>query len=519
MNNNFLKIFTLLVLVNSFSAACTTLPDPEHRPKLETRPTVDTKLSQIFSKAVQENESNSGFVLIRKGDRALHERLLLADIAEQSIDAQYYIWNSDKSGKLLLKTLIQAADRGVSVRILLDDFNVGDRDDHLLVVNEHPHIQVRIYNPFLKRSGVRKWFNFAWDFDRLNRRMHNKTYIVDGAAAITGGRNIGDEYFDQNPHINFSDLDVLSIGPVVEQVSASFEDYWNSPWAIPVDRLLEKSSAEIDLKQLLTELNNSEVEQLQFSLSDNVTANENHFQQLLNQFVWAQAVFIQDDPNTGENKANQEEPKRVAQKLFDLTENSKKEVLIESAYFVLGEPALKLAGRLQEQGVRVFALTNSMASNDVLLNHASYSMVRKDMLEQGIELYELRPDASSCLELIGRQDYCDDDSHLGLHSKSAVFDRKIVYIGSLNINLRSAYLNSEVGMIIHSPVLALQLAQQIEQNMLPVNSWQAINENNKLQWVTVEGGEEVRSSYEPRQSWMNRIKAGTLTLLPGAKYY
>ncbi len=519
MKNNFAAI-AILTLLGTMVSSCGSLPlQAENRQETTFTEVSRTKLFQIFSSDVQEHADDSGFILLRKGVRALNERILLADIAEQTIDAQYYIWNSDKSGKLFLNRLIQSADRGVSVRLLLDDFNVSDRDDQLLAVNSHPNIQIRIYNPFVTRSGVIKWLNFAVDFNRLNRRMHNKTYIVDGTAAIVGGRNIGDEYFNQNSHLNFSDLDLLTIGPVVEQVSESFEAYWNSPWAIPVDQILTTSLDQIEGKELLNELHDTQEQQLHLSPHYEAIDPETNFQQIIKEFVWAHAEFFYDEPGADEKTAHPKGPKRVAQKLIDLAEKSRHEVLIESAYFVLNEPALKLAGRLQESGVRIYVLTNSMASNDVLPNHASYAMVRRDMLDQGIELFELRPDAVSCLELIGHQNYCDDDSFLGLHSKAAVFDRKIVYIGSLNFNLRSAYLNSEVGMIIHSPVLAEQLVQQIEQNMLPENSWQAVLDEESVQWVTEIDGEEVRSNHEPQTSWRQRFKAGVLTLLPGANYF
>lgn len=214
-------LFTVLIFMVS---SCATLPDRiEDEYQSTSTLAVEPRLSQIFSQAVDEQGDKSGFILLRKGVRALRERILLAEIAEKTIDAQYYIWNNDKSGKLLLSKLAKSADRGVSVRLLLDDFNVGGRSEQLLAINSHPNIQVRVYNPFVTRSGVGKWFNLASDFSRLNRRMHNKTYIVDGTAAIVGGRNIGDEYFDQNEHINFSDLDLLTIGVAVKQVSESFK--------------------------------------------------------------------------------------------------------------------------------------------------------------------------------------------------------------------------------------------------------------------------------------------------------
>lgn len=479
----------------------------------------ETRLSKIIFPAVTKQGQNSGFLLIRDGKRALVERVYLADMAEHSIDTQYYIWNSDKSGKLLMQRLLLAAERGVSVRLLLDDFSVGDRNDQLLAINSHPNVQVRVNNPFITRSGVGKWLNFAFDFDRLNRRMHNKTYTVDGTVAITGGRNIGDEYFNQNEHLNFHDTDLLSVGPVVGQVSKSFSEYWNSPWAIPIDKLVEDDSKKREENPFSGIFTADLASPLQLSIPAESNKLEEHFQKSLDELVWAPAVFIADAPWGDDKKKHSEEPKRVAKHLLKMTENSSREVLIESAYFVLNEEALELVGEARKRGVTIRALTNSMASNDVLPNHASYAMVREDMLKQGIVLYELRPDAASCVELVGRPDFCDNDSMLGLHAKAAVFDRKTVYVGSLNLNLRSAYLNTEAAMIIESPILANRLAEQIELNMARENSWQPVIKDGQIQWITENNGEEYISEHEPYTSWGERVEKNMLILLPGSEYF
>lgn len=518
------KCFITLAVFFSFTAmliCCGPLPTKTAY-SLSSAPTPDehTRLAKIFSPGVQGHDEQSGILLIRDGKNALLHRLYLADLAEHTIEAQYYIWNGDKSGKLLMQRLLLAAERGVTVRLLLDDFSIGDRNKQLTILNSHPNIHIRIYNPFVVRSGVAKWLNFAFDFDRLNRRMHNKTFTVDGTTAITGGRNIGDEYFSQNEHLNFNDADLLSIGPVVHQVSESFFNYWNSPWAVPVEQLIGDDATEKNRQGILQELAENDLAgPLQITLPSEQRILERHFQELLGHMVWAPATFIYDEPGSTEKEAYSDEPKRVARHLLDLAGDSRKEVLIESAYFVLNEAALEIVDQVYARGVTIRALTNSMASNDVLPNHASYAMVRKDMLKHGIELYELRPDAESCLEFIGREDYCDNDSAFGLHAKTAVFDREIVYVGSLNMNLRSAYLNSEAAMIVYSPFLAEILAAQIEINMRRENSWQAMIKEGEVQWVTVINGLENVSSHEPQTTWLERVKKGLLILVPGSEYY
>ena len=507
-------ISCLIMLAN-----CTYLPDKDSATSgiLQEHDRA-ARLATIFDPAVLKHSEESGFILLRDGDRALRERLYLADIADHSIDVQYYIWNSDMSGKLLARKLIEAADRGVSVRMLLDDFSVGNRNELLLTVNSHPNIQIRVYNPFVYRTGVAKWLNFAFDFERLNRRMHNKTYSVDGVAAIVGGRNIGDEYFSHNENLNFRDLDLFTVGSAVRQVSQSFQEYWASPWAIPIDRLVQ-----FDLEQpgkdrlaALVEANKTELPWVLYSAQSG--SPETHFARSVNELVWAPAVFIYDLPG-GENNAYQEGPKRVASHLLQLAKDSDQEILLESAYFVLDESALALAARLREKGVKVRALTNSMASNDVLPNHTSYAMVREEMLRQGIELHELRPDALSCLDYLGQEKYCDQDSFLGLHAKAAIFDRKTIYVGSCNLNLRSAYLNTEVGMFIESPLLAEIIAEQIESYMTLENSWQPILRDDNVVWVTESNGKEEIILHEPQTIWLERFKEGIITLVPGAQYF
>ena len=315
------------------------------------------------------------------------------------------------------------------------------------------------------------------------------------------------------------DLDLLSVGSVVDKVAQSFQHYWESPWAIPIDQLISSDEDGADSDRL-EKLIDAHLEMLSaFPPAKTKMVPQSYISRLQKDLIWAPATFVYDQPGGDLSEAYTEGPKRVAAHLMQLAEDSEKEVLIESAYFVLDEEALGVAEGLSKKGVRIGAVTNSMAANDVLPNHASYAMVREDMLRQGIELHELRPDANICLETIGKEDYCDADSFFGLHAKSAVFDRSIVYVGSCNLNLRSAYLNTEVGMFVESTELAEILANQIESHMQPANSWRPILKNENVVWVTEVEGQEKIVIYEPHTSWLERVKEGVLTLVPGAKYY
>lgn len=507
----------IIVFLLAIISGCAELPTKQTGVLSVPEPYGEGVLGEVFSSPEGTGEDESGFILLRDGKQALRERLNLIEISERNIDMQYYIWNSDQSGRLLMQQLFIAAERGIKVRLLLDDFSVGDRNDQLLAINSHPNIEVRIHNPFMVRSGMGKWLNFSLDFDRLNHRMHNKTFTVDSVVTITGGRNIGDEYFDYNEQINFDDVDLLSVGPVVQQVSKSFIDYWNSPWAVPVEQLLEDDSKPDETAT--QEFISDDIASFLDEPPQDPFLLQSHFYKLKNELIWAPAEFVADEPGGTEGGAFGDGPKRVALRLVELAAESEQDILIESAYFVLNDEALEVARQLSDKGVTIRALTNSMSSNDVLPNHSSYAMVREDMLDSGIELYELRPDAESCPELIGNAAYCDEDSYLGLHAKTAVFDNEIVYVGSMNLNLRSAYLNTEAAMIVKSPILALELSEQIELNMKPENCWKVLKKDGDLIWVTTRKGVEETSDNEPLTSWLERFEKGFLELVPGAEYY
>ena len=309
--------FAVTILCLILLAGCASLPNKDVVTSgilQENNRTV--RLAKIFDSAVLKHSDDSGFILPRDGDRALRERLHLADIAERSIDVQYYIWNNDMSGKLLAQKLIEAADRGVSVRILVDDFSVGERNELLLTINSHGNIQIRVYNPFVYRSGAAKWLNFAFDFERLNRRMHNKTYSVDGVAAIIGGRNIGDEYFNHNENLNFRDLDLFIVGSVVRQISQSFQEYWASPWAIPIDRLVQSDFEEASNDRIATLVDANKTELAGILNSVQSASPKAHFARSVNELVWAPAMFIYDRPGGKNNDAYQQGPKIVASHLL-----------------------------------------------------------------------------------------------------------------------------------------------------------------------------------------------------------
>ncbi len=506
-----------LALIGLLLSGCAQLPAQLNRPaEYAFDKPGTTELGVLADGAAQRHAGQSGFIILDTGRQAFLQRAALIEAAERSIDAQYYIWNSDVSGRYLARRLLLAADRGVRVRLLLDDINVAGRDSVLAALDRHPNIQIRIYNPFAARAGVGKWLSFIGDFQRLNRRMHNKTFVVDAAFGIAGGRNIGDEYFDLHPQVNFRDRDVLAAGPVVRGMSANFDAYWNNAWSYSIENLAPEvaTAQEVEAQTVQARAAAGDTTGLGRAPVQGVAAGYAEAQQSLAQMTWAPAELVYDLP-AEDMHGDADQPRQTAQALRGLVNASKAEILIDSAYFILGDDQFEGVSRLRERGVRVAALTNSLATNDLTTNHAGYAQSRPGMLAHGLELHELRPDAAACTVWIDLAGFCGKGT-VSLHAKSVVFDRKTLYVGSFNVNLRSIYLNGETVLIIHSPVLAERVARDIELAMAPENSWQVSQDaEGRLRWSS-NGG--AVWTHEPETGWWRRFKSGVFGLLPIEKY-
>ncbi|MFB9216223.1 phospholipase D family protein [Vibrio sinaloensis] len=498
------------VCIIGLLSGCGSLPEQITHSTLPPVSPMETPLSTLSDRYWSDkSEPASAVFLQESGWDALAQRLALVESAQQSIDIQYYIWNSDRSGTYLASRLWAAADRGVRVRVMLDDINLNQREPLLIALNSHPNVEIRVFNPIPTRRGVAKWLNVLGDFSRLNRRMHNKSFTVDGAFSIVGGRNIGDEYFDLSDEINFRDRDVLAMGRVVKEVQTGFDVYWDSRWSYPVDLLGDDEDIDLtELEQALPPryLNYpalpTQAGQAQQLLDDVIKRMEN-----------VKARYVYDQPVPAD-ESNTSEPKTTAKYLSQLASESGTQVLLESAYLVFDDRQLDNWQTLNENGVTVKALTNSMASNDLVTNHSAYAGRRQDMLEHGIELFELMPEAKVCLESTKDQSKCAPQTAYGLHSKAAVFDQNIAAIGSFNFNLRSTYLNSESLLIIDSPVVAQALSDDITEAMSAQNSWQLELEDGYVYWHS---GEQSFDK-EPNTSKWRRFQSSFLQLLPIEKY-
>ena len=470
---------------------------------LAYEPHPDARLAAVSRDLIEEKDDGpSGFIKLFRNDDAMRWRLLLADMAEETLDMQYFIWKGDASGELLLDRVIKAADRGVRVRILVDDIYLIGADRTIAALSQHPKIEARMFNPAQHRTGsiAIRGLEFFGRIEQMNHRMHNKLIVADNRFLIVGGRNIGNEYFGLNPKQNFTDFDVLGFGPVAKKVSASFDIYWNNQWAYPGEALLQNYKGEELLPILRQELRE------RLEKDENLLIEFQQQQQDWNKLLWSlaqnaksgQARVIYDEPLVGEDIL----PVQLVESLGELTVNAQHEILISSPYFIPDAEFYRDASALISRGVRIVILTNSLGSTNHPIVHSGYKKHRKRVIEMGVELFELRHDATAR----GKFDTPPVQSKaFGLHAKYIVIDRKFTFVGSLNLDPRSIYLNTEMGLIIDSRTLALAVAKEFEDELKPENSWQVLlDDKGKVYWKSGEKTlhkDPARSAWHRFQAW------------------
>ncbi|MFI5318052.1 MAG: phospholipase D family protein [Myxococcota bacterium] len=437
---------------------------------------------------------------------ALAARLALADLAERSLDLQYYIWDADTSGHLVADRLVRAADRGVRVRVLLDDHGIMGRDHALARLSGHPNIEIRAFNPY--RNRRRPLTGFLTDWSRVNRRAHNKVMIADNAIVIVGGRNIADHYFGVHGESNYRDLDTVAAGPVVRDASVVFDDFWNSTSAVPYEAFVEEPPTRADADAQIAEARARMArEPAPFPIDEETSAITAAMETIRDRLTWAPVRVLYDPPE----KIHDPTSRRIFDELDALVAGAKSEVLIENAYFVPREHGVELSATLHARGVTLRVLTNSLASNDVLAVHSGYEKYRDDLLENGAEIYELRPD-SSMTKL--RASPVSTKSRAALHSKAMVVDRRYVVIGSYNLDPRSADINTELALLVDSPVFAGKVAAFFDEGVTPENSYRVTLERGRLRWTTNDGGTARVYTKEPETGWTRRFVADALRILP-----
>jgi putative cardiolipin synthase len=465
-----------------------------------------TPLGRAIAPLVKTHPGQSGIYTLANGRDAFAARALLAMTAERTLDVQYYIWQRDLTGTLLLKALHDAAEKGVRVRLLLDDNNTAGLDRILAAVDAHPNLEIRLFNPFIIRQP--RWIGFLTDFPRLNRRMHNKSFTVDNQATIIGGRNVGDEYFGAAEGSLFVDLDVLAVGPIVTEVSRDFDRYWASASAYPANLVLsvppEESIAAAALQLDQNPAADAYVDALRASpFVDDLLSVRLPLE-------WAETRMVSDNPAKVLGRAPPEE--HLIEKLRMAVGEPTARLELISAYFVPSEPGTRFFTDLATSGVEVSVLTNSLAATDVALVHSGYAKYRKALLEAGIDLYELKRLASTQSDT-KRDGSIGSSGAASLHAKTFAVDGSHIFIGSFNFDPRSARLNTELGFVIDSKPLAKR-TEELFSRSIPQNSYHVhLSSEGYLYWTTG-GAQPVRYDTEPDTTFFQRASVWFLSFLP-----
>lgn len=439
-------------------------------------------------------------------------RIALVEAATQSIDLQYFSTEDDTTGQLLLETLLRAADRGVRVRMLLDDWNLDDFRAGVAALNTHPNIEIRVFNPYNTndQSPLSYIGNVFTRPDQLTRRMHNKTLIADNEVAIMGGRNLGDEYFDASQDVNFRDMDVLTAGPITEKISTSFDRYWNSAESYPVEALNLPKSDGPEIARLRAELQQHWDDVLHSASGKRLreTSLTKQIQSGEVPLTWAKAELAADKPGKIEQPSESAVSKPEI-KLDEVVNNAQHEFIIVTPYFVPLDSGVDWLTSLGARGVAVRIATNSLASTDMVPAEAGYSHYRRALVEGGVQLYELKPDAKPPVHAMFKP-----SSQSGLHAKLYVIDRRDLVLGSFNLDPRSIHLNTEQVLVIHSPALAEKIAQVFEKLAATSSSYHVIIDHGSLIWVTEENGQEMRYHSDPRAGFWRNVTSDLFSLLP-----
>lgn len=470
-----------------------------------------TNIGSLFEKETVKHPGKSGFYLIPYGQEAFTSRIAMTEMAEKSLDLQYYLWHSDSVGTLLAHHVIKAADRGVKVRVLLDDIGLAGYDSIIASMDAHPNIQIRIFNPFAFRDS--RMFNFIHDFDRLNHRMHNKTFIMDNAAAIIGGRNIGDHYYAVSKESNFRDLDIAAAGPIVREISTVYDYFWNGDWSVPISALADKTYRQKDLIDIKKKIDQKiAANKFPYVLDKDVKSLRSRLLSIRDNFIWAEGQYVWDDPKVMNMHADDQNGTMI-EKLAMRVNSLQKQLYMESAYFIPRDSGVDALARLHERGVKIRVLTNSLASNDVIPAHAGYAGYRKKLIKSGVELYELRPDAGG--KNITNNQLLTKTSNSGLHTKTMVFDDHAVFVGSFNLDPRSAAINTEGGLYVESPQLVKEVIKYMKDGVKPRNSYRVVlDTEGELTWITIKDGKEIIYRSDPEVGAWKQFQSDFIGILP-----
>ncbi len=459
-----------------------------------------------MSAADPGREGESGIYPLPQGRDAFAARVVLARAAERSLDVQYYIWHADVTGFLLLQELWDAAERGVRVRMLIDDNGIKGLDPVLAVFDAHPSIEVRLYNPYANRGF--KALGYITHFQRLNRRMHNKSFTADTQLTIVGGRNVGDEYYGEGEGTLFVDLDVVAAGRIAHDVASEFDVYWNSESAYPADRIVGKPppNGPADVKARLAAVRSSP-EAAEYIRAVRETRLVESLRAHELQFDWSRVQLLYDPPGKTLGKAAKED--LLLADLKHAIGKPERGLDIVSPYFVPGKDGTKTLSAYPEGGTRLRIVTNSLAATDVKSVHAGYAKRRKALLRSGVHLYEIKPDASAGHVKKSK------GSSASLHGKTLQIDRRRVWVGSFNLDQRSANLNTEMGLMIEDPRLADALSNWVDRAPQDV-AYEVILDakGGGLEWIERTAQGEIRYHHDPKTGFLKRLMVKIIGWLP-----
>ncbi len=510
MNRRLTQPSFILALLMLAASGCASLPPNDDRSEsLALRDTDETFLGLAAARHQSGHPDQSGFHLLASGLDAFVARAVMARNAESSIDAQYYLFHGDLVGRLFIDLLLKAADRGVRVRLLVDDMAISSGDIGAAVLDAHPNFEVRIFNPFGR--NVSRLSQYVTRFGSVTRRMHNKSFTVDNQATIIGGRNIGNEYFEADPELAFADLDFIAIGPVVDEVSTAFDLYWNAEVTYPISKLVADPPSDEEIAVRRQALDDFIVQQ----------EDSEYLQALQNsrlarsikdgsyEYEWGDAHIIYDNPAKVTSSRDQTDL-HLSTQLKTHTAGIKKELIIFSPYFVPGVEGAANLRTLAESGVRVAVLTNSLASTDVSAVHAGYAKYRTTLLQGGVEIYEM--DEALTREQRKEIKGVGGSSKASLHTKSFVLDRERVFIGSLNLDPRSVVENTEIGAVIESKNIAVAMAEWFDENIADIafrlELVSDVNGKQSIVWHGIENGVAQTYTREPKTSFWRRFGVG-----------
>ncbi|MFW2405932.1 MAG: phospholipase D family protein [Gammaproteobacteria bacterium] len=495
-----------LLVVLTLAGCATTDFDYPRDASVAIEADTDTTLKRRVDDWLATNPGPSGFYPLISGTDALGARLRLIEAAEKTIDAQYFLMKTDAAGYVFSAALLAAADRGVRVRFLLDDIFTSVKDEDLAIIDGHPNIELRLFNP-IARSGIDA-FNYLGDFKTANRRMHNKSFIVDNQAAIVGGRNIADEYFELNTAGEFRDFDMAVLGPAATEVSKQFDTFWNHQRALPLEAVTAPYS-EQDVAKFRANVDREFLEESRGIYQGAVNSDlMRSFDDEETPFYSAGAIVLNDDPDKLTREVSQES-QYLVNALADIVDEATSEVVVLSPYFIPGDDGVEFWRSITAKGVRVVVITNSLAANNHTSVHSGYSRYRKDMLRAGVELYEARANAVSDADEDGAR-----AEAMTMHTKAMLFDREAVFVGSLNLDPRSIEINSEMGMVVTSTDLAGDLADKLFEGLGDWTYRVKLDEDGRLRWHATIDGVEVVETSEPLASGWRKFNAWFLKIAP-----